>query len=77
MDITIRNLDVNVYKRAKAVAALERMNIGVVLTEALKLWMKLKKKKVKKKSLLDLKPISFGVGNENLSQEIDKVLYGA
>lgn len=76
MDITIRNLDVDVYRKAKAAAAMEGANIGKVISEALKYWLRKGKIKKQGRSLLDFKPTHWGPGTEKTSQEIDKILYG-
>lgn len=77
MDNTIRGIDAIVYREAKAEAARRSMPMGKVVSEALRLWLDAVATRFrKKKKLCDLKPVDFGPGNENLSQEIDKVLYG-
>jgi hypothetical protein len=39
MDTTIRKLDPNVYRRLKAVAALNNITVGNAVNEAMKLWI--------------------------------------
>jgi antitoxin component of RelBE/YafQ-DinJ toxin-antitoxin module len=76
MDTTIRELDEEVYRQAKAKAALMGISIGRAVNEALRKWIA-EGDEPKKQSILGLKPKRFGKENEHLSEEIDKVLYGA
>jgi len=76
MDTTIRNLDEKVYRKLRAQAALEKRNLGNVLTEAIELYLKKANSKSKKKgSFFDLPVFDFGEESENLSNEIDETLY--
>lgn len=77
MNVSIRDVDVNVFRKFKADAVKKGLKTGTALTEALKCWMVNKNLQKKKKlTLLDIKAWDWGKGNENASQEIDKVLYG-
>ena len=76
MDTTIRELDENVYRQAKAKAALKGMSIGRAVNEALRRWLA-EGEKLGSRSILDLKPEKLGKGTERLSEEIDSILYGA
>jgi plasmid stability protein len=75
MDTTIRELDDDLYRQAKAKAALMGISIGRAMNEAMRKWIS-EGSEAKKGSILDLKPARFGKGSEHLSEEIDKVLYG-
>lgn len=76
MDTTIRNLDEDVYRRAKARAALEGKTIGQTVNEALRAYLARPTNLGPPMSLLDLAPVDIGEGSENLSQEIDAIVYG-
>ena len=76
MDTTIRELDEDVYRQAKARAALMGISIGRAVNEALRRWLA-EGEKSGRQSIMDLKPERFGKGTERLSEEIDKILYGA
>ncbi len=74
VNVLIKNMDKNVYKLAKQLAVKEEKTVGEVLKEAI--LSLLEKKKRAKGRLTDLPTFDFGPGNENLSMEIDDVLYG-
>jgi plasmid stability protein len=74
MDTTIRNLDEQAYKELRARAVLEGRTVGEVINEAIRGY--LARPTPGKRSLRDLKPIRFPDGNENLSSEIDEIVYG-
>ena len=74
MDTTIRNLDEQAYKALRARAVLEGRTVGEVINEAIRGY--LARPTPGKGSLRDLKPIRFPPGNENLSSEIDEIVYG-
>ncbi|MCG2825201.1 MAG: ribbon-helix-helix protein, CopG family [Thermoplasmatales archaeon] len=75
MDTTIRHIDENVYRKLKAKAALEGLSIGEAITEAIKAWLSYRKKE-KKASILDIKPVRSKRKNKMLSVEVDSILYG-
>jgi plasmid stability protein len=75
MDTTIRNLDEQAYKALRARAVLEGRTVGEVINEAIRGY--LARPTPGKRSLREWKPIPFPPGNENLSSEIDQVLYGS
>lgn len=75
MHISIRDVDKTVFRRFRAEAVNEGLNVGAALTLAMRSW--LEKPKVKaKRSLLDYKATDWGEGTENTSKEIDEILYG-
>lgn len=74
MDTTIRNLDEQAYKALRARAVLEGRTVGEVINDAIRGY--LARPTPGKRSLRDLKPIRFPDGNENLSSEIDEIVYG-
>ena len=75
MDTTIRNINETVYRRLKAKAALEGLSVGEAITEAIKAWLSYRKKE-KKASILDIKPVMSKRKNRMLSVEVDEILYG-
>lgn len=76
MDTTIRNLDEQAYREARARAALEGRTVGDVVNEALRSYLKRTLPKGKR-SLAELRPEAFPEGNERLSGEIDRIVYGS
>ncbi len=76
MDTTIRNLDETLYRRAKAVAAMQGKTIGQVVNEALESYVSGRLRYAKDRSLAELRPEPFPLGNERLSEEIDSIVYG-
>ncbi len=83
MDRTIRNLDEDLYRSMKAQAALSGKPLGELVNEALSIYLAFKRptafafpESKKTMRILDIKPVDFPPGNENLSREIDEVLYG-
>lgn len=76
MDVTVRNVDDDAYRRLKARAALEDRTLGEVLTDAIEAYLEGTRSAGDTGSLADLEPVDFGPGNERLSVEHDEVLYG-
>jgi len=74
MQITIKNVQEQVFREFKAESIREGLKVGDSLTLAMGLWLE-KSKKKPKLSLLDLKPKDWGKGTERLSEEIDRVVY--
>lgn len=76
--ISVRDVDTEAFRQFRAMSIRERLKIGEALTIAMKKLMEEKKKKdnMGVSSLLTLKPFDFGKGNEKLSKEVDKILYG-
>lgn len=75
--VSFRDVDTNAFREFKAVAAREGMKMGVALNTAFGLFAeKFRQKPRKKMGLMDLKPVSFGPGNERLSERVDEFLYG-
>lgn len=75
VDTTIRNLDDEAYRAAKARAALEGRPVGEVVSEAIRAYVA-RPPPGRKRSVRTWKPEDFGKGTERLSEEIDEVLYG-
>ncbi len=75
--ISFRNVDERAFREFKATVARHGMRMGDAVSKALTLFSQhLERKAHKRKSLLDLEPVSFGPDSKHLSQEIDEVLYG-
>jgi len=73
MQLSVRDVDERTFKRFKAWAAEESMPIGKALTMAMDQIISWRDPKIK---LTDIKPINLGKRARNLSEDIDKVLYG-
>ena len=72
MNITIRDVDEDVYSRFKAVAVKRKMTVGQAITLAM---IKYQQETKPKGKLSDLKSVSLGPGSERLSEQIDEILY--
>lgn len=77
MNISIRDVNPEIFRRLKAEAVKEGIKVGSALTQAVQSWLKGKEAtKKKKRSFFDMKPWDWGPGNERVSVEIDEILYG-
>lgn len=72
-NVFIKNVDAEAYRLAKAIAAKEDKKIGQVVSESLRL---LARERKQKKGFAALTPVNLGKGTENLSMQIDEILYG-
>ena len=77
MDTTIRNLDDEAYRALKARAAMTGKTIGEVLTEAIRSYLAQARTFPKRGSLRDWVPERYPRGNKHLSEQVDKIVYGA
>ena len=78
LDITIRDLDDELYRQAKARAALMSITIGQALNMAIEMWLEDEKEAVRKKRFSQLlAPVRFGKGTEGSSERVDELVYGA
>lgn len=75
MDKTIRNLDEDAYLKIRAQAVLKGVNVGILISEAIKRFLSLPEFDSSEKSFKDLPTFDFGSNNKNLSKKIDEVLY--
>ena len=75
MDTTIRNLDEGVYRALKAQAALKGKSIGELVNEAIRTYLARPDVQTKRGSLRDLQPEDYAAGNENLSEQINMIVY--
>ena len=76
MDTTIRNLDERAYRALKARAALTGRTIGETVNEAIAVYLARPGDHLRTGTLADLRPRPFREGNERLSEEADRVVYG-
>ncbi len=78
MNITVRGVDVKVFREVKTEAMRRKISLSQAVDSALKLWLKTRKpqRKLVKTRLLDLKPIDFGHGSEKASSQVDEIVYG-
>lgn len=76
MDTTIRNLDERIYRRLRTHALAKGMTVGEAVNAAMLTYLA-RPDLPKRASILDLVPEPFPDGNERLSEEIDRVTYGA
>ena len=72
-NITVRDVNDDVFKEFKAEAAKQKMTLGQALTFAM---MRFKGDIKNRKKLTDYKPTSWGKGTEHVSEKIDDILYG-
>ncbi len=75
MNITIRDLNEEVFRKFKARAAENGVKLGTALTKAMELLIETERDKPVKK-LGSIRPFSWGRGTETTSSEIDELLYG-
>ena len=76
MDTTIRNLDERAYRALKARAALTGRTIGETVNEAIQVYLARPGDHLRTGSLVDLRPLAFPEGTEELSRQVDEVVYG-
>ena len=77
MDVTIRKVDERAYRLFKARAAERGLNLGEALSLALQVWARWDTTRPERPRLSEVIPVfDWGPGSENLSEEIDQVLYG-
>jgi plasmid stability protein len=75
MDTTVRNLDENAYRALRARAIMEGRTVGALITEAIRSYLA-RPAGHRTASLRLLRPEPFPPGNEQLSMEIDGIVYG-
>ena len=77
MDTTVRNLDEKAYRALRARAVLEGRTVGELISEAIRGYLGRRAVKRGTASLRALRPEAYPEGNEQLSSEIDTIVYGA
>ena len=76
MDTTVRNLDERAYRELRARAVMEGRTVGELISEAIRSYLKRGEIKRGTTSLRKLHPEPYPDGNEQLSSEIDEIVYG-
>ena len=71
--ITVRDVDKDVFREFKAEATRQGMKVGSALTLAM---LKFKSDLRKKKKLTLWEPVDWGPGNEHVSEQVDDIMYG-
>ena len=74
MQLTVKEVEEDVYKEFKAEAVREGFKVGKALTMAMDMW--LEGRKTKKSRFLQIKPWDWGPGTEKASEEVDEILHG-
>jgi hypothetical protein len=77
MDTTIRNIDEAAFRQLKARAALSGKTLGQALSEAIRCYLGRPAETTRLGTLGELVPEDYPEGSERLSEEIDRILYGA
>ena len=77
MDTTIRNLDEGAYRDLKARAAREGKTVGQAVNEAIRAYLAGPGARRRTRSVEELRPVPYPEGNERLSEEIDRIVYGS
>ena len=77
MNVTIRNIDGDLYRRIKAHAARTGQTVAAVVEQAAEAWLAAAEPARRRRRLADLEPVDLGPGTERTSEEIDDLLYGA
>lgn len=75
MDTTVRNLDERAYRLLRSRAVLEGKTVGELMSEAIRVYLARQPLAPRTGSLRDLRPEPFPPGNEQLSSEIDGIVY--
>lgn len=73
VQITVREVNQEVFREFKAEATRQGLTIGTALTLAME---KFRNELGKKQDFTLWQPTSWGEGTEKISQEIDEILYG-
>lgn len=77
MATTIRNLDARLYRALLARAKARNRTVGSQANEAFRAFLSRPRLAgSSRRSFLDFKPVDFGPGTENVSEQIDQILYG-
>jgi hypothetical protein len=76
MDTTVRNLDEQAYRALRARAVLEGRTVGELISEAMRVYLARTPVKRRRVSLRALRPDRYPEGTEQLSSEVDAIVYG-
>jgi plasmid stability protein len=77
METTLKNLDDQAFEAIRSRAAAEGRPVEDLVDDALRLYIRRLMPRARTRSLEELRPERYPEGNENLSKEIDEVVYGA
>ncbi|MBI4016448.1 MAG: hypothetical protein HY363_02025 [Candidatus Aenigmarchaeota archaeon] len=72
LQVTVRDVNEEVFKEFKANAVQRGLKLGSALTLAMEKFMSQKRKT----KFTALKPVAWGKGTEHASDEVDSILYG-
>lgn len=72
-NITVRDVDEEVFREFKAETSKQGLKLGTALTLAMR---RFKGELKTRRKLTDFKPTSWGEGTEHLSEQIDDILFG-
>lgn len=72
MQLSIRDVNEQVFRAFKAKAVQHKLNVGQAITLAMKYWLA---EQEEKKSFLSFKPKGWGKETAKTSQETEQVLY--
>ncbi len=75
MQLSVKNVEKQVFQEFKADAVKRGLSVGGALTLAMHHWLIHKKRRVKK-SIVDWEATDWGKGTEHTSEQIDEILYG-
>ncbi|MEM2902241.1 MAG: hypothetical protein QXO32_05870 [Candidatus Bathyarchaeia archaeon] len=75
LNVTVRNLDEDIFRRFKAKAVEKGLKLGEALTQAMEAWVKQSSMRPTGR-LSEIKPFNWGEGSEKTSVEVDAILYG-
>ena len=76
MDTTVRNLDESAYRALRARAVMEGRTVGALITEAIRGYLA-RPAVPGASSLRLLRPEPYPPGSEQLSMQIDDIVYGS
>jgi hypothetical protein len=75
--LVVRKVNKAVYREFRAKALKQWMTVGRALSITMEEWVKAPTEKSKDpKLLLKAKPIDLGEGSEDISENVDEILYG-
>jgi plasmid stability protein len=76
VDATIRNIDDDAFRALKAYAAAHGMTVGEAVTRMIRSYVRGPNAWPKTRSIAEFPHEHWGPGNEHVSDEIDKIVYG-
>jgi len=73
MQLSVRDVDEEVFREFKAAAVRNRMTVGGALTLAM---LKFRQELGRKGRFTNFTPFKGGKGTEHVSEDVDEILYG-